>query len=661
MNPRPDRNTHATAGAAAQPVGRNARHVASRAARRMSLILRTLLRPGPHQTELITEDGEQSYRPIDLKLIRRLLQFLWPYRYRYALGVFVGMVMILLDLQSPRFVGWIVNYTTNYVSGQISPAPSQQQAMTRVAGIVGLWACLLGTTLLLERWIILIMTDAGERVQFDIRRALFAHLQRLSMSFYDKTKFGRIISRCTSDVNSLREVNVWGIHTVVQNTLMICFAAGMLLATQWRLFLAVAWLSPVLFVLNRAYRRKAAIMHQRVREGYTKVATNLAENITGVRVVTAFDRQSWNLGVFNVLQYNNTENNLRAARVNGVYLPLLGFMGFCGRAIILLYGGYLVASGRIDRTIGVGSVVTAFLYWDRFMGPTLNFGNFYNQLMAAMAGGERIMALLDLKPEVADLPHAKPLPPIVGHVRFEHVTFGYDPNRPVLHDVDFEAQPGQMIALVGPTGSGKSSIISLIARFYQPQKGRVLVDGHDLRYVTGDSLHRQMGLVLQSNYLFTGTVMENIRYARPEATEQQVIDAAKALGTYDAIIGMQDGFNTQVGERGANVSLGQRQLICFTRAFLADPRIFMLDEATSSVDTATEQIIQRSLEKLLENRTTFVVAHRLSTIQRADCILVIDNGRIIERGTHWTLLEKDGKYASLYEQFLMHTEAHTRN
>lgn len=632
------------------------RHVAGRAARRLGLLVRTLLRAGPRQTELITEDGDQSYRPIDLGLIRRLIRFLAPYKHRYALGICLGMVMVLLDLQSPRFVGAIVNYTTNYATGQLANAPTQRGAMLHVAAIVGLWAGILAITLLLERWIILIMTDAGERVQFDIRRRLFRHLQELSMSFYDKTKFGRIMSRCTSDVNGLREINVWGIHTVVQNTLMICFAAAMLLKTDWRLFLAVAWLSPVLFTLNRLYRRKAAVMHQRVREGYTKVATNLAENITGVRVVTAFDRQSWNLGVFNVLQYDNTANNLRAARVNGIYLPLLSLVGFCGRVIILLFGGYLVATGRIDRSVGVGSVVTAFLYWDRFMGPTLNFGNFYNQLMSALAGGERIVALLDLKPEVADTADARAMPRIVGHVKFENVTFGYDPARPVLHNIDFEASPGQMIALVGATGSGKSSIISLIARFYQPQQGRVLVDGHDIRHITGDSLHRQMGLVLQSNYLFTGTVLENIRYARPEATNEQVIEAARALGTHDSIVDLQDGFNTQVGERGANVSLGQRQLICFTRAFLANPRIFMLDEATSSVDTATEQLIQQSLEKLLEGRTTFVVAHRLSTIQRADCILVIDDGRIIERGSHWALLEQDGKYAKLYEQFLVHTE-----
>jgi ATP-binding cassette subfamily B protein len=600
-------------------------------------------------------DDELRYGKINLALIRRMGKSLYPFRNLYIWGCVLGLIHISMEMVGPLLMQKLINFTWDQAKIRETLTAAQITAdKWHVCAIIGWWALVLGISIIFQRYTILYMTGAGERVQFAVRRQLFSHLQELSMSYYDKTKLGRIISRCTSDIDAMREVNVWGIFKLVANSMQIIVAAIMIATVEWRLFLAICWLGPVLFFANRFYLTRSAAMWQFVREGWTRVSTNLAENITGTRVVTAYDRQVPNLNVFNRLQVDNTANNVDAARINGVYLPTLDVVKFIGRLIIYTFGAYLILTGHILG--GVGAVFAVSAYWEWFMNPIIDFGNFYNQLMQAMAGAERVFNLLDTPPDVLDEAGAQALPRINGHVKFEDVVFGYKPDRPVLHGISFEAQPGQMIALVGATGSGKSSIVSLIARFYQPQSGRVLVDGHDIRHVTGLSLHKQMGLVLQVNYLFTGTVMENIRYAVPGATEEDVINAAKAIGSHDSIMTLQDGYQTEVGERGANMSLGQRQLICFTRAFLADPRIFMLDEATSAVDTGTEQLVQRSLEKLLAGRTTFVVAHRLSTIMAADVILVIDAGQIIERGTHRELVAAGGKYAHLYEQFIQHTE-----
>ena len=618
-------------------------------------------------------EGEPDYKPLEWPVVKKILHQMAPYRWQYAVALCVNLAGTLLDMLGPLYIKRLVDHD---VAGERHPLekmvmraleslqPAWADAMLKsieahpaywaIGCTMCLWGFTTGMSILLMRFNMEFNRRTGEKVIFSIRKAVFAHLQALSMSFYDRTKFGRILSRGTTDIDTMVNPVFNGINTVVTNAMMMSIAAIMIFYSDWRVGLAVLWLGPVLYLMNQVYRRRIGAKWRLVREHFTRVSTNLAENINGMRVVTAYNRQEENLDHFNDLQELNTINNIEAATLNGIYMPLLNVVGYIGKVIILMAGCYLVLSTSAlsgPERFTVGTLMALFMYWDWFMNPVLNFGNFHNEMMIAMASAERVFALLDQKPDVMDATDAQPLPRIAGRVEFADVHFGYRADKPVLHDINFAALPGQTVALVGHTGCGKSTIMNLICRFYVPQQGGILIDGHDLTGVTLDSLHRQMGIVSQSNYLFSGTVLDNIRYARPEATEADVVAAAKSLGSHDVLAELKDGYHTQVGERGSAMSLGQRQLICFTRAFLADPRILMLDEATSAVDTHTEMIIQDALGRLVADRTTFIVAHRLSTVTRADQVLVLDHGKIIERGTHKSLLDLGGKYAELYKQF----------
>jgi ATP-binding cassette subfamily B protein len=429
-------------------------------------------------------------------------------------------------------------------------------------------------------------------------------------------------------------------------------AATILVYASWRLALIVLCFTPIYYLYYFYFRRKLTDAHRAGQESMSRVTANLAESVVGIRVTQGYARQDVNAKMFGELVEDHAGYNLAIARAAGTFSPMLEWLNQIVIATIIVAGGTLVL--HYDQPVDI--LITFYLMANLMLDPVASLGQQYNIAVQAMAGAERVFRLVDTQPSISDPPEAIRLPPIKGRVEFRNLTFGYDPAKPVLHEINFAAEPGQTVALVGHTGSGKSSIINLISKFYLPTRGEVLVDGHEIRAIDSKSLHKQMGIVLQNNFLFTGTVMENIRVGRAGASDAEVTEAARRIDALDMLEALPEGLHTQVGERGGSISLGQRQLVCFARAMLADPRIIILDEATSAVDTMTEVKIQQALSILLKGRTSFVVAHRLSTIRHADIVLVLDRGRIVERGTHNQLLTTGGVYANLYRQFIRASE-----
>ncbi len=600
-------------------------------------------------TQVDTSDREAHRRPLSLGLIKRLFVFTRPYAAkRNTLFVIVLMRALLLPM-----IGWAV--------AAVVKGPIQGRDWPGTLWGAAGFAALVSTSYLIFHFRQRLALELGEAVVHDLRNAIFEHLQRHSMRFYSRTKLGRIISRMTSDAEAVRAgVQDVLFVTMVQGGQMVVAAAVMLYYDP-PLFGVLLAMAPLLYWITHYFRERIGQAWRQVQESMSRVTATLAESVSGIRVTQGFVRQDVNAALFRDLVADHSEQTLRADRLSGVFLPLLELNNQFFISMLLLVGGYQVLHGGFgggDNPAEQFDALFVFFFMvPMFFGPIASIGRQYNMALTAMAGAERVFSLLDSEPEVLEDPDAVELPRIEGRVEFEHVSFEYDPGVPVLHDLNFVAEPGQTVAFVGQTGSGKSSIINLIAKFYLPTSGRVLIDGYDTRKVHTESLMVQLGIVLQQNFLFTGTVMDNIKVGKPQASDAEVAEAARALDCLDLYESMQDGFETQVGERGQNLSLGQRQLVCFTRAMLADPRILILDEATSSVDTMTEARIQHALSKLLRDRTSFVVAHRLSTIRHADQVFVLDQGRIIERGTHVELLENGGVYANLYRQFIHASEA----
>lgn len=568
--------------------------------------------------------------------LKRVARLLRGESRSYAIVCICGLVVACLEMIPPRLVGKTVN--------QIA---SEHFSMRPVLGMAALWAVVALIVQNLHVQQIRLANRAGERLLAGLRATIFAHIQKLSMSFFDQNPRGRVLSLLTNNLESLRNVLIWGLNTLFANLMLMVLAATMMALTDWRLFLGTVWLFPAMTFLNFLYGNKITEAWHYVYGHSMRVAGNQAENIAGARVVTAFNRQVTNLAEYNELQRINTMNNVSASRKSGLFQPVLQWNRFAGQAIILLFGGYRVATGNLST----GDLVSMSLYWEWFMQPAVNFGVFINDLLVALSGASQIFTFLDERPRVCDKPRAASLPPLKGRVCFEDVSFSYRPESPVLKNVSFDIRAGATVALVGPTGCGKTTVLSLLARFYEPLQGRIAVDGYDISDHTSASLHQQMAIVLQHNHLFRGTIMENLRYPRPNASADEVKMAARALGCHERFASLSDGYDTNVGEGGSGLSLGERQLVCFTRALLASPKILLLDEATSAIDPVSAMVVQQALASLCRGRTTFVVAHRLSTVVHADLILMLDQGRVIEQGTHGELLRRHGRYCQLYSQY----------
>jgi ATP-binding cassette subfamily B protein len=578
------------------------------------------------------EVGDWSWRRTRRR-IGLLVRLALPYRARTA-GALVTLLAFTVVALAPPYLAKLA--IDQGISEDNLDRLTWLVALFLVAALVSL--VLSATNTYLTGWV-------GERMLADLRNQLFRHLERLSMGFYERNRTGVIVSRITNDVEALDQLVTDGVTSLVQNTLLLVGTAVVLFLLDWRLALAALLVLPAMALVTAWFRSRSNRAYRSVRERLGLVTATLAEDVAGMRVVQSFTREPEQEQAFRGVNDRYRAANYRTVVLNAIYFPAVDVLSSIATAIVFGYGGWLVYHGEMST----GTLFAFALYLSNFFDPIQQLSQLYNTFLSAIAALDKIVGVLDEEPQVVDASDAADLPRIDGHVRFEGVRFGYGQDLPeVLHGLELDVPAGTTVALVGHTGAGKSTIAKLLARFYDPTEGRITVDGHDLRTVTQHSLRSQLGIVPQEGFLFGGTVAENIAFGRPGASREEIERAARAVGVHGFVEELPDGYDTHLGERGTRLSLGQRQLVAFARALLADPRILILDEATSSVDIGTERRIERALRELLVGRTAFVIAHRLSTIRDAELIVVLAHGVVVEQGTHEELLARRGLYTSLY-------------
>jgi len=568
-----------------------------------------------------------------LRRLRTLARLVSPYKRRAALAV-ISLLIASLAALAPPFLAKLA----------IDRGIRREDTRVLVIIVIALlaagflnWATSYAETYF-TGW-------TGERVLADLRRVLFRHLQRLSLGFYERNRTGVIVSRMTNDVDALDQLVTDGVSVLIQNVLTLTGAIVLLFVLNWRLALATLSVIPIMVAATAVFRIYSTRAYRAVRERIGQLSGTLAEDIGGMRVVQAYRREDERQRNFARVNESYREANYRTVVWNGIYFPFVDALSGAAGAVVLGYGGWLVVNGQMT----IGTLFAFIGYLTYFFDPVQQLSQLFNTFISATAALDKIMDVLDTEPEVLDRPDAHELTNARGYVRFEDVHFRYRAELPeVLHGLELDVPPGTTVALVGHTGAGKSTIAKLLARFYDPSSGKITIDGYDLRDLKQRSLRSQLGIVPQEGFLFAGSLRDNIAFARPEATDDEIMRAVEAVGARAFVERLEEGIHTQLGERGARLSVGQRQLVAFARALTADPRILILDEATSSVDISTERSIERALRVLLAGRTSFVIAHRLSTIRNADSIIVLEHGRIVEQGTHSELLTRRGLYTSLY-------------